>query len=147
MHAVLISKEQETHCSIQHIEGYDLLCYKHNKQDLHYSIIDTHNNEYCPDTMNIYFIWDRQEQKRLSGMPWHGLVLHKMLNIDFLCSTYQVWKMTKKEGICNKYGLIIRKIAESDTQSLVHGLRGSGRSIYNKDTIQNILSACLLSQW
>jgi hypothetical protein len=82
MHTDLIFKEQvkvkepgsrekglaQPHYSIQHIEGYDLLCYKENKQDLYSSIIETNNKEYCPGTMNIYFIQDRQEQKRLSGI-------------------------------------------------------------------------------
>jgi hypothetical protein len=53
MHTALIFKEHakvkdvrlgekdlaQPHYSIQHIEGYDLLCYKENKQDLHSSII------------------------------------------------------------------------------------------------------------
>jgi hypothetical protein len=83
MHTALIFKEQakvkhvglrekslaQPHYSIQHIEGYDLLCYKEYQQDLHSSIIETNNKEYCPGTMNIYFIWDRLEQKRLSGIP------------------------------------------------------------------------------
>jgi hypothetical protein len=30
----------QPHYSIQHIEGYDLLCYKDNRQDLHSSIIE-----------------------------------------------------------------------------------------------------------
>jgi hypothetical protein len=72
MHTVLIFKEQakvkqpalrekglaQLHYSIQHIEGYDLLCYNDNKQDLHSSIIETDSKEYCPGTMNIYFIRD-----------------------------------------------------------------------------------------
>jgi hypothetical protein len=55
MHTALIFKEQakvkkpglrekglaQPHYSIQHIEGYDLLCYKYNKQDLHSLIIET----------------------------------------------------------------------------------------------------------
>jgi hypothetical protein len=55
MHTALIFKDQakvmepglrekglaQSHYSIQHIEGYDLLCYKDNKQDLHSSIIET----------------------------------------------------------------------------------------------------------
>jgi hypothetical protein len=55
MHTALIFKEQakvkqpglrekglaQPHYSIQHIEGYDLLVYKENKQDLHSSIIET----------------------------------------------------------------------------------------------------------
>jgi hypothetical protein len=81
MHTALIFKEQakvkepglrekglaQPHYSIQHIEGYDLLCYKDNKQDLHSSIIEIDSKEYCPGTMNIYFIQDSLEQKRLSG--------------------------------------------------------------------------------
>jgi hypothetical protein len=83
VHTVLIFKEQakvkeyglrekglaQPHYSIQHIEWYDLLCYKENKQDLHSSIIEAEYKEYCPGTMNIYFIRDRLEQKRLSGIP------------------------------------------------------------------------------
>jgi hypothetical protein len=53
----------QPHYSIQHIEGYDLVCYKERKQDLHFSIIETINKEYCPGTMNIYFIRERLEQK------------------------------------------------------------------------------------
>jgi hypothetical protein len=54
MHTALIFKElakvkelglrekglAQPHYSIQHIEGYDILCYKENKQDLHSSIIE-----------------------------------------------------------------------------------------------------------
>jgi hypothetical protein len=55
MHTALIFKEQakvkglrekslaQPHYSIQHIEGYDLLCYNQYKQDLHSSIIETNN--------------------------------------------------------------------------------------------------------
>jgi hypothetical protein len=83
MHTALIFKEQakvkglgsrekglsQPHYSIKHIEGYDLLCYKAYKQHLHSSIIETNNKECCPGTMNIYFIRDRLELKRLSGIP------------------------------------------------------------------------------
>jgi hypothetical protein len=58
-----------THYSIQHIEGFELLCYKDKKQNLHSSIIETNSREYCPGTMNIYFILNRLELKRLSGIP------------------------------------------------------------------------------
>jgi hypothetical protein len=82
MHTALIFNEQakvkepgirekglaQPHYSIQHIERYDLLCYEANKQDLHSSIIETNSKEYFPGTMNIYFIRDRLEQKRLSGI-------------------------------------------------------------------------------
>jgi hypothetical protein len=60
--------------------------------------------------------------------------------MDCLCSTYQVCQMTKKER--KKYRLLPPKIAETDAENLGHGLCGSGGSIYNKDTSQNILSAC-----
>jgi hypothetical protein len=43
----------QPHYSIQHIEGYDLLCYKDNRQDVHSSIIQKNNKEYCHGTMNI----------------------------------------------------------------------------------------------
>jgi hypothetical protein len=83
MHTTLIFKEQakvkeselrekgldHPHYSIQHIEGYDLLCYKDNRQDLHSSIMETSNKQYCLGTMNIYFIQDRLKLKRLSGKP------------------------------------------------------------------------------
>jgi hypothetical protein len=92
--------------------------------------------------MKIYFILDRQEQKWLSGITWHGMVLHKMLNIDCLCSTWQACQISKKERIRNKYELLPPKIAESDTVSLVHGLCRSGGYIYKKDTSQNTLSDC-----
>jgi hypothetical protein len=82
IHTALIFKEQakikeiglrekglaQPHYSIQHIEGYDLLCNKDNKQDILSSIIETSIKEYFSGTMNIYFIRDRQEQKILSGM-------------------------------------------------------------------------------
>jgi hypothetical protein len=57
MHTALIFKEQarvkepglrekglaQPHNSIQHIEGYALLCYKEKQRDLHSSIIETKN--------------------------------------------------------------------------------------------------------
>jgi hypothetical protein len=51
--------------------------------------------------------------------------------------------MTKKER--KKYGLLPPKIAESDNVPLGHDMCGSGGSIYNKDTSQNILSGSLLA--
>jgi hypothetical protein len=53
-------------------------------------------------------------------------------NVDRLCSTFQVSQMTKKEQTRKKYGLLPPKVAEYDTQSLVHGLCGFGG--YNKGT-------------
>jgi hypothetical protein len=87
MHTALIFKEQakfkesglrekglaQPHYSIQHIEGYDLLCYQDNKQDLHSSIIETSNKEYCPGTMNICFIRGRLEQKRTDYQKYHDM--------------------------------------------------------------------------
>jgi hypothetical protein len=160
MHTALNFKEQaklkeqrlkeiglaQPHFSMQHIEGYDCICYKDNKQDLHSSIMEKSKNEYCPGTMNIYFIRDRQEQKRSSGIPWHVLVLHKTLNIDCLCSTCQVSQMTKKER--KKYGMLPPKIAESDTASLGHGLCGSGGTtpftIRTPDKTHSLLSLTMI---
>jgi hypothetical protein len=119
----------KNHNSIQQTELYDLLYYKDTKQDLHSSIIETRNKDYCPDTVSIYFTRDKQEQKRLSRIPLHDLLLHKMLNIDCLFSTCQVCQMTQKESTINKYGLPLPNIAESDTASLGHGLCGSVGSI------------------
>jgi hypothetical protein len=68
-----------------------------------------------------------------------------MLNIDCLCSTCQVYQMTKKERTRKKYGLLPPKIAESDTVSLGHGLCVSGGYIYHKDTSQNTLFVSLLA--
>jgi hypothetical protein len=79
MHTALIFKEQakvkepglrekglsQPPYSIEHIEGYDLLCYKGNNQYLLSSIIETSYKEFFPGNMNIYFIRDRQVQKRL----------------------------------------------------------------------------------
>jgi hypothetical protein len=60
MYAALIFNEQakvkglrskgsaQPHYSIQHIEGYDLLCYKDNKQDQHSSIIETNRTVLVP---------------------------------------------------------------------------------------------------
>jgi hypothetical protein len=62
MHTALIFKEQakvkeqvlrekglaQPHYSIQHIEGYDLLCYKDNTQDLHSSVIETKSTVQVP---------------------------------------------------------------------------------------------------
>jgi hypothetical protein len=88
----------------------------------------TKNKECCPATMNIYLIRYRQEQKILSGISWHGLILDKMLSVDWWCSTCQLCQLTKKERACKKYGLLSPKIAESDTVSLGHDLCWSGGS-------------------
>jgi hypothetical protein len=83
MHISLIFKEQakvkkpglrekglaQPHYSIKHIEGYDLLCYKANKQDIHSLFLEKRNKENCPGTMNISCIRDRLELKRLKGIP------------------------------------------------------------------------------
>jgi hypothetical protein len=59
IHTALIFKEQAKvkvlrekglalpHDSIQHIEWCNILCYTHNIQDLHPSIIETDNKAYC----------------------------------------------------------------------------------------------------
>jgi hypothetical protein len=118
------------------------------REDLHSSIIKTEDKEYFPVIVNIYFIRDRLELKRLSGISWHGLVLRKILNMDCWCCTCQVCQMTKKEQ--KKYGLLPPKIAESDSQYLGHGLWESGGShpfTIRKPAKTHFLILCLHSQW
>jgi hypothetical protein len=120
------------------------------RKDLHSSIIETDYKEYYPGTMNIYFIRDRLEKKRLSGIPWHGLVLHKMMNIDCSLSPCQACQMTKKDNKRKKYGVLPPKIAESDTVNLDYGLCGSGG--FHLFTIRtpaktHFVLLCLHSQW
>jgi hypothetical protein len=54
--------------------------------------------------------------------------------------------MTKKKQTYKKYWLLPPKIAKSDTQSLGHGLCGSGGSIYNwaPAKIHSLLALTLL---
>jgi hypothetical protein len=80
VHTALIFKEQakekepglrekslaQPNYSIQQIEGYDLLCHKLKR--FYYPIIEMDDKKDYPATINIYFIQDRQEQKRLSGI-------------------------------------------------------------------------------
>jgi hypothetical protein len=67
VHTALIFKEEakakelfrekglaQPNYSIQHIEEFDLLYYKDEVQDLHYSIIETIDKDYCPSTINIF---------------------------------------------------------------------------------------------
>jgi hypothetical protein len=72
------------------------------------------------------------------------MVLQKILDIDCLCLTHQVFQMTKTEQICKKYGMLSLKIAESEKQSPGNCQIGSNGSIYNKDTIQTDHSAFFL---
>jgi hypothetical protein len=46
-----------------------MLFYKDHRQDLYSSIIETEYKEYFPDIIITYFTQDRQEQKRISGIP------------------------------------------------------------------------------
>jgi hypothetical protein len=79
MHTALIFKEQakvkgsglrekgldRSHYSIQHIEGYDLLCYKGNTQDLHSSINETKTQ--------ITVLITRTEQNRKYYQEYHDM--------------------------------------------------------------------------
>jgi hypothetical protein len=53
----------QPHYSIQNIEGYDLLCYKEKKQDLHSSIIETKSAVLVPWIFTLSGTDNRQEQK------------------------------------------------------------------------------------
>jgi hypothetical protein len=80
MHTALIFKEQtrvnglrfrekelsQPHYSMQHIEGYDLLCYK-DKIYIPQSL--KQKQKYYPGVMNIYFIQDRLALNRPSEIP------------------------------------------------------------------------------
>jgi hypothetical protein len=80
MHTALIFKVQaifkgltekglaQPHYSIQHIEGYDLLCYKEKIY-----IPQSLRQRVRPGTMNIYFIRDRLEQKRTDFQQYHDM--------------------------------------------------------------------------
>jgi hypothetical protein len=63
----------QTHYSIHHFEGYDLLCHSENNQNRYSSISETDDKDYCPGTMNIYFIRDRLEQKRTDYQEYHDM--------------------------------------------------------------------------
>jgi hypothetical protein len=73
--------------------------------------------------MNIYFFQDRQEHKRLSGIPWNSLILNKILNINCLCSTGQICQMTKRSLYTKNiaYCQLLAEIVESDTINQCHG--------------------------
>jgi hypothetical protein len=69
-----------------------------------------------------------------------------MMNIDSLCIICQICQMTKKERIRKKYGLLLPKIADSDTVSLGHGLCGScGTTLFTIRTPAKIHSLLVLT--
>jgi hypothetical protein len=124
MHTTLIFKEQakikglrekglaQPHYSIQHIEGYDLLCYKQKiyiPQSLRQRVL-TWYHEYL-----LYPGQTRTEKTIRNIMTWPGLTQ----DIERLCFTCQVCQMTKKERARKKYGLLLPKIAESDPWVMV----------------------------
>jgi hypothetical protein len=83
MHTALIFKEQakvkeqvlrekglaQPHYSIQHIEGYDLLCYKDNTQDLHSSVIETKSTVQVP----WIFTSSGTDKNRKDFQEYHGM--------------------------------------------------------------------------
>jgi Ulp1 family protease len=87
MHTALIFKEQvkvkETRMKRKGLSPTSLLNTTYwrvwssllQTKDLHSSIIVKINKEYCPGTMNIYFIRSRLEQKKTirNAMTWPGL--------------------------------------------------------------------------
>jgi hypothetical protein len=111
MHTDLIFKEQakvnqpglrekglaQPHFSIQYIEGYDLLCYKEKKQDLHSSIVETNNKEYCP-WYHEYLLHPgqtRTEKTIRNTMTWPGLTQ----DVEHLLFMFHLSSMSNdKEG-------------------------------------------------
>ena len=122
MHTALIFKEQtrvkelrekglsQPHYSMQHIEGYDLLCYKDKiyiPQSLRQKVLSWYHE---------YLLHPGQtctEKTIRNTMTWPGLTQ----DVERLCSTCQVCQLTKKER--KKYGLLPPKIAESDPWDMV----------------------------
>jgi hypothetical protein len=95
MHTALIFKEQakvkglrekglaQPHCSIQHIEGYDLLCYKEKiyiPQSLRQKVRSWYH-EYL-----LYLGQTRTEKTIRNTMTWSGLTQ----DVERLCSTCQL---------------------------------------------------------
>jgi hypothetical protein len=63
----------QPHYSIQHNEGYDLLCYKDNNQDLHSSIIEVEKRVlFCNDEYLLYSGQTRTEKTIRNTMTWPG---------------------------------------------------------------------------
>jgi RNase H-like domain found in reverse transcriptase/Integrase zinc binding domain len=122
MHTALIFKEQvrvqglrekglsQPFYSMQHIEGYDLLCYKDKiyiPQSLRQRVLSWYHE---------YLLHPGQtctEQTIRNTMTWPGLTQ----DVERLCSTCPVCQLTKKER--KKYGLLPPKTAESDPWVMV----------------------------
>jgi hypothetical protein len=124
MHTALIFKEQtkikglrekglaQPDYSIQHIEGYDLLCYKEKiyfPQLLRQRVLSWFH-EYL-----LHPGQTRTEKTIRNTMTWPGLT--QDVEHCILCSTCQIYQMTKKDR--RKYGLLPPKIAESDPWVMV----------------------------
>jgi transposase InsO family protein len=124
MHTALIFKEQkrvnglrvpekglsQPHYSMQHIEGYDLLCYKDKlyiSQSLRQKVLSWYHE---------YLLHPGQtctEQTIRNTMTWPGLTQ----DVECLYSTCPVCQLTKKER--KKHGLLPPKVAESDPWVMV----------------------------
>jgi Integrase zinc binding domain len=123
MHTALIFKEQtrvnqlretktglsKPHYYMQHIEGYELLCYK----DELYIPQSFRHNQNVLSCYHEYLLHPGQtciEQTIRNTMTWPGLTQ----DVERLYSTCLVCQLTKKERGCKKYGLLPPKVAESD---------------------------------
>ena len=112
-----------THYTMQHIEGYDLLCFK--------------EKIYIPQSLRQRVLsWYHEyllEQTIRNTMTWPGLTQE----VERFCSTCPVCQLTKKERM--KYGLLPPKTAESDPWVMVCvDLVGPFTIRHHSDT----LSAC-----
>jgi Integrase zinc binding domain len=117
--------------SMQHIKGYDLVCYKDKiyiPQSLRQRVLSWYH-EY------LLHPGQTQTEKTIRNtMTWPGLTQ----DVERLCSICPVCQLTKQER--KKYGLLPPKTAESDPWvMLCVDLVGF---FYNKDTTQDTLSAC-----
>jgi Integrase zinc binding domain len=126
MHTALIFKEQtrvnglrekekglsQLHYSMQHIEGYNLLCYKDKiyiPQSLRQKVLSwyyeylLHPGQTCT------------ERTIRNIMTWPGLTQ----DVDRLCSTSPACQLIEKQRECKKYGPLPPKVAASDPSVMV----------------------------
>jgi Integrase zinc binding domain len=93
---------------MQHIEGFDLLCFKDEKY------IPQSLRQRVPSWYHEYLLHPGQtEQMIRNTMTWPG----PTQDVEHFCSTCPVCQLTKKER--KKYGLLPPKRAESDPWVMV----------------------------
>ena len=142
MHTALIFKEQmkvqglrekglsQPHYTMQHIEGYDLLCFKEKIYILQslWKKLQSWYHEYL-----LHPGQTRTEQTIRNTMTWPGL----SQDVEHFCSTCPVCQLIKKER------KKMQSLASQDSRvwPLGHDLCRSGGSFYHKEPNQDTLFA------